>query len=165
MSLLHLTKHKILPSSDAWFYLNTNKHFLTNIFFSFIQTSAMRKWYIWRKPGPADFVPFWKQSVHKTKTVSLWVLPHKTQSYYIKIHNLPKQEYSPEKFHQSIKYYKKLFLAPFSYHVVVLPQSVFQNQFFKNPLKNHFRNNAWLFAAWSSHYQPSAETYQHSTYQ
>lgn len=62
-------------------------------------------------------------------------LSHKTQSYDIKIRNLPKQEYRPEQFHQSIKHYKKLFLAPFLYHVMVLPQSVFQNQFFKIPLK------------------------------
>lgn len=128
MSLLYLIKHKVFSSSDAWFYLNTNKHFSTNIIFSFIQT--MRKWYTQRKPGRASFLPFWKQSVHKTKTVSLWVLSHKIQSYDIKIPNLPKQEYRPEQFHQSIKYYKKLFLAPFLYRVMVLPQSVFQNQFF-----------------------------------
>lgn len=69
----------------------------------------MRKWYIQRKPGTAAFLPFWKQSVHKTKTVSLWVLPHKTQSYDIKIPNLPKQEDRPEQFYQSINYYKKYF--------------------------------------------------------
>lgn len=133
MSLLHLIKHKIFPSSDVWFYLNTNKHFSTNIFFL-----LYRQWEIdtlKESLGQLLFSLSGKCLFTKPRLSLSVGLSHKTQSYDIKIRNLPKQEYRPEQFHQSIKYYKKLFLAPFLYHVMVLPQSVFQNQFFKIPLK------------------------------
>lgn len=117
------------------FYLITNNYFLTNnILFMFVQTSATRKWYIVpirRKPGPAAFLPFLKQSIHKTKTAPLPALPHKAQSYDIKTPNLPKHEYRPKQFHQSRKFYKNVFLALFSYRVIFLPQLVFQGRFLK----------------------------------
>lgn len=135
MSLLHLTKHKIFPSSDAWFYLNINKYFLTNIIFFLLYRQVQWENGTFKESLGQLLFSLSGNSLFTKPRLSLWVLPHKTQSYEIKIPNLPKQEYRPEQFYQSINDYKKLFLAPFSYHVMIPPQSVFQNPFFKIPSK------------------------------
>lgn len=91
---------------------------------------------IQRKPGTVPFLSFLRQSIHKSKTAPLPALPHKTQTMVSKcLIYQKKKNQRPKQFQQSRKFYKKLFLAPFSYHVMLLPQSVFQNRFFKIPSK------------------------------